>query len=171
MIRKIVLFLAILMVLGTSVYASELYRDSDDVYLHKFLSFEVQSNRLYLEEEVFEIDHSPFMLENGMIMIPLRDLFDVLEKEKEAYNLWSYKLTWDNVSKKVECRIGTTIVTIFIDNNNQFSLNGYDKNLEYPLINKDNTIYISLKDMAVMLGNSFYQNFYDIVNNRFGVYV
>jgi hypothetical protein len=38
-------------------------------------------------------------------------------------------------------------------------------------VNKENTIYISLKDIAVMFGNSFSQNFYDIENNRFGVWV
>ena len=171
MIRRIAVFLVIMMVLGTSVYASELYEDSDDVYLYKFLSFEVQNNKLYLEEGVFEIDHSPFMLENGMVMVPLRDIFDVLEKEKESYDLLSYKLIWNNTFKKIECSIGLTKVIIPIDNNNQFSLNGYDKNLEYPLINKHGTIYISLKDIAALLGNSFYQNFYDIANNRFGVYV
>lgn len=171
MIRKIVLFLIILIVLGTSVYAHELYNDSNDIYLPKFLSFEVQGNKFYLEQEVFEINHSPFMLENGMVMVPLRDLFDVLEKEKETYDLKSYKLTWNNILERVECNIGLTTVIISVDNSTKISLNGYDKDLEYPLINKDNTIYISLKDIAVMLENSFYQNFYDIVNNRFGVYV
>jgi len=74
-------------------------------------------------------------------------------------------------TKQIECHIaqGHSILRI---EDSKISFNGEEpRALEYPLVNKENTIYISLKDIAVMFGNSFSQNFYDIENNRFGVWV
>ena len=131
--------------------------DSDTIYFPKFLSFEAKSDLFYIEGEAFQVSHCPYVLEDGMIMVPLRDLFDVIQKAEKKYKLTVCDLIWYKILRIEDSKI---------------SFNGEEpRALEYPLVNKENTIYISLKDIAVMFGNSFSQNFYDIENNRFGVWV
>ncbi len=178
--KKIVAILLSFMVFTINCYANEMQQpivntvitnDYDTVYFPKFLSFEVKSNLFYLEGEAFETNHCPYLLENGMIMIPLRDLFDVIRKAEKTYHLTACDLIWYENTKQIECHIaqGHSILRI---EDSKISFNGEEpRALEYPLVNKENTIYISLKDIAVMFGNSFSQNFYDIENNRFGVWV
>lgn len=178
--KKIVAILLSFMVFTINCYANEMQQpivntvitnDYDTVYFPKFLSFEAKSNLFYLEGEAFETNHYPYLLENGMIMVPLRDLFDVIQKAEKTYHLTACDLIWYENTKQIECHIaqGHSILRI---EDSKISFNGEKaRALAYPLVNKENTIYISLKDIAVMFGNSFSQNFYDIENNRFGVWV
>lgn len=180
MSKKIVAVLLSFIIFTINCYANEMQQpiintvttnDNDTVYFPKFLSFEAKSNLFYLEGETFEANHCPYLLENGMMMIPLRDLFDVIRKAEKTYNLTACDLIWYENTKQIECHIAQRCSTIQIENS-KISFNGEKaRALEYPLVNKENTIYISLKDIAVMFGNSFSQNFYDIENNRFGVWV
>ena len=153
--KKVAAVLLSLVVFTIPCYANETQctilnataeEDSDTIYFPKFLSFEAKSDLFYIEGEAFQVSHCPYVLEDGMIMVPLRDLFDVIHIAQ-----------------------GHSILRI---EDSKISFNGEEpRALEYPLVNKENTIYISLKDIAVMFGNSFSQNFYDIENNRFGVWV
>lgn len=177
--KKVAFILLYFMVFTVNCYASEIQqptnatvsKNSDDVYFPKFLSFGVGSNLFCLEEESFEVGHCPYMLEDGMIMLPLRDLFDVIQKAEESYELVQYRLIWHENTKQIECRAAQWWTKILIDEN-KFSVNGEEaRELEYPLVNRDGTIYISLKDIAPILCNSYDLNFYDIINNRFGVWI
>lgn len=180
MSKKIVAVLLSFIIFTINCYANEMQQpiintvttnDNDTIYFPKFLSFEVKSNLFYLEEETFEGNHCPYLLECGMIMVPLRDLFDVIQKAENKYKLTVCDLIWHEDTKQIECHVAQRYSMIQIENN-KISFNGEEaRALEYPLINKENTIYISLKDIAVIFGNSFSQNFYDIENNRFGVWV
>lgn len=178
--KKVAAVLLSLVVFTIPCYANETQctilnatadKDSDTIYFPKFLSFEAKSDLFYIEGEAFETNHYPYLLENGMIMIPLRDLFDVIRKAEKTYHLTACDLIWYENTKQIEYHIAQRCSMIQIEDS-KISFNGEEpRALEYPLVNKENTIYISLKDIAVMFGNSFSQNFYDIENNRFGVWV
>lgn len=178
--KKVAAVLLSLVVFTIPCYANETQctilnataeEDSDTIYFPKFLSFEAKSDLFYIEGEAFQVSHCPYVLEDGMIMVPLRDLFDVIQKAEKKYKLTVCDLIWYKNTKQIECHIaqGHSILRI---EDSKISFNGEEpRALAYPLVNKENTIYISLKDIAVMFGNSFSQNFYDIENNRFGVWV
>ena len=109
------------------------------VILYIFLNFchlKQKAICFYIEGEAFQVSHCPYVLEDGMIMIPLRDLFDVIRKAEKTYHLTACDLIWYENTKQIECHIhkGHSILRI---EDSKISFNGEEpRALEYPLVNK-----------------------------------
>lgn len=131
----------------------------------KNLSFGSDSKILTLDDMSFLLNDMPYMQDDGILMIPIRDMFKTFEKIGDS----KYSINWIEKSREIECVINTRKVLFSIDNKTIQINNEVAKLLLYDMVNCEGTVYISLKDFIGTMGINYAMCQYDEFSKRYSI--